>query len=250
MKKFKKLIPALCMLLISAVLMGTSTYAWFSMNKTVSATGMEVTAKSNSTYLLIGTKNETYADIQAKTAPANTSVEALKTAGNAGGIYPCAYADTAIAKTDAEGNWVEAGSWYTANSSSSSNATANVTNYNTINLGQENYMYTYEMNLTLSADSMAYNGKVTVALKMTAAGNKQDNSAVRAYVVIGNKDGQFVDQTTTSVDFTEVALTNDTVVAVKVYVFIDGTKEAVFSDNVTKNGIALTGKLDISFTID
>ena len=42
--KFAKLIPALCMLLISAVLVGTSTYAWFSMNTEVTATGMQVKA--------------------------------------------------------------------------------------------------------------------------------------------------------------------------------------------------------------
>lgn len=30
---FKKLIPSMAMLLISAMLLGTSTFAWFSMNK-------------------------------------------------------------------------------------------------------------------------------------------------------------------------------------------------------------------------
>lgn len=38
----KKLIPALSLLLISAMLLGTSTYAWFSMNNKVTVTGMEV----------------------------------------------------------------------------------------------------------------------------------------------------------------------------------------------------------------
>lgn len=42
MKTMKKLIPALAMLLVSAVLLGTSTFAWFSMNNTVTVTGMEV----------------------------------------------------------------------------------------------------------------------------------------------------------------------------------------------------------------
>lgn len=42
----KKLIPALCMLLIAATLMGTSTFAWFSMNQQVTATGMQVKAKA------------------------------------------------------------------------------------------------------------------------------------------------------------------------------------------------------------
>ena len=49
----KKLIPALCMLLIAAALLGTSTYAWFSMNSTVTASGMTVTAKTESVFLQI-----------------------------------------------------------------------------------------------------------------------------------------------------------------------------------------------------
>lgn len=43
----KKLIPALCMLLVAACLMGTSTYAWFSANTQVTASGMSVKAASD-----------------------------------------------------------------------------------------------------------------------------------------------------------------------------------------------------------
>ena len=43
----KKLIPALCMLLVAACLMGTSTYAWFSANENVTASGMSVKAASD-----------------------------------------------------------------------------------------------------------------------------------------------------------------------------------------------------------
>lgn len=42
----KKLIPALAMLLVAAALMGTSTYAWFSANQSVTASGMQVKAAS------------------------------------------------------------------------------------------------------------------------------------------------------------------------------------------------------------
>lgn len=44
MKQFKKLVPAMLMLLVSASMLGTSTYAWFSMNTSVQATGMQVQA--------------------------------------------------------------------------------------------------------------------------------------------------------------------------------------------------------------
>ena len=43
----KKLIPALALLLVSAVMLATSSFAWFSMNTTVAVTGMSVTAKVN-----------------------------------------------------------------------------------------------------------------------------------------------------------------------------------------------------------
>ena len=45
MKKFNKLIPAFCAMLVSAAMLGTSTYAWFSVNKKVEANGMSVTAR-------------------------------------------------------------------------------------------------------------------------------------------------------------------------------------------------------------
>jgi hypothetical protein len=52
MKKFKKLIPALALLLVSAVLMSTASYAWFSMNRTVTATNLEVKAKASDSLVI------------------------------------------------------------------------------------------------------------------------------------------------------------------------------------------------------
>ena len=48
----KKLIPALALLLVSAVLLATSSFAWFSMNTTVTVTGMEVKTKVSSNLLI------------------------------------------------------------------------------------------------------------------------------------------------------------------------------------------------------
>ena len=94
MKKFKKLVPAICMLLVSAVLMGTSTYAWFSMNTTVTATGMQIAAKSNATYLLIGSgENDTATEIQALADTANKTT-AITVADSDAKVYPSAPALT------------------------------------------------------------------------------------------------------------------------------------------------------------
>jgi len=43
----KKLIPALALLLVSAVMLGTSSFAWFSMNTTVTAADMTIKAVAN-----------------------------------------------------------------------------------------------------------------------------------------------------------------------------------------------------------
>ena len=62
MKKFRKLLPALSMLLISALLMGSSTFAWFSMNTTVSATGMKVQATAPRTLSISTTSGSGFAN--------------------------------------------------------------------------------------------------------------------------------------------------------------------------------------------
>ena len=53
MKHTKKLIPAIGMLLLSACMLVTSTFAWFSMNESVTATNMSVKAKGDQVYLQI-----------------------------------------------------------------------------------------------------------------------------------------------------------------------------------------------------
>jgi hypothetical protein len=51
-KGLKKLIPAAGMLMLSAAMLGTSTFAWFTMNKEVTLTGMEVKATVSDSLLI------------------------------------------------------------------------------------------------------------------------------------------------------------------------------------------------------
>ncbi|MCI5513952.1 MAG: hypothetical protein MR471_07540 [Clostridia bacterium] len=74
MKKFSKLIPAFCMLLISAMLMGTSTFAWFSMNTKVTASSMTVKATASKNLLISGTETGTYLPSLALTTNKTTLV--------------------------------------------------------------------------------------------------------------------------------------------------------------------------------
>ena len=54
----RKLIPATSMLLVSAMMLASSTYAWFTMNKEVQVTGMEVKTKVGSNLLICSTNME------------------------------------------------------------------------------------------------------------------------------------------------------------------------------------------------
>lgn len=244
MTKFKKIIPALCMLLISAVLMGTSTYAWFSMNTSVTATGMNVTATSNSRYLLIGTgTNNTATLIQGQTT--NTTVAPTKTAGSEK-VYPCAYTTSAITVSDEVK--VEANNWYTANNKNSNSATDSVSNYIKVSAGEANYMITYKVFLTLSKDSEAYNGDLVVTLDKTADAGSKNGTAVSAFVKVGSDAGFILKADKSNHTLTNVSIPNDDVVEVTVYVFVDGTDSTVYSDNVN-NGVELAGTLGLKFEI-
>lgn len=74
----KKLLPAFAMLTVSAVSLSSATYAWFSMNTQVTATGMQVKAKAEGGiviaakgYTASSTDNTTITDA-VYTAPADT----------------------------------------------------------------------------------------------------------------------------------------------------------------------------------
>ena len=59
MKKTKRLVIAVSMLLVSAVLLATASYAWFAMNTEVGVSGLEVEAYTDSLYLQISENEST-----------------------------------------------------------------------------------------------------------------------------------------------------------------------------------------------
>lgn len=60
MLKNKRILVAVAMLLISATLLSTASYAWFAMNTRVSANGLQVGAYSDSLFLQISKDDSTY----------------------------------------------------------------------------------------------------------------------------------------------------------------------------------------------
>ena len=246
MKKFKKLIPALCMLLISAVLMGTSTYAWFSMNKSVKAEGMQVTAQTNNYYLLIGNE-ETVANIQTNKKTTETAKKVTNNAENK--VYPAMYGNGETLGTVT----TEEGKWYTANNENIDNATNAITNAREVT-GTElsGYVIEYNVWLTLAKGSTPVNKAITVTFKR---GTTVDAS-ISAVVKVGETNAMVFDHTKVATGETHptedtsaaVALSDSAAVKVTVYIYVDGNSENV-NTAYLNGGQSITGAIELLFTV-
>ncbi|MGN0494036.1 MAG: hypothetical protein ACI4F7_10345 [Acutalibacteraceae bacterium] len=83
MKAMRKLIPALAMLLVSAVVLSSASFAWFTMSRQVTAQGMNVTVTApNNLMIKEKVKNDdTYAEINSQEAQNIVLVPASTTNG-------------------------------------------------------------------------------------------------------------------------------------------------------------------------
>ena len=226
MKKFKAIVPALAMLLVSAVLLGTSTFAWFSMNQSVSATGMQVTAKSESVWLQIANEDGASSD-NGKTATAKTAT---------GKIFP--------AKWNGDGATGE--KWQTA-VAAAPGASDKVGEYTDVPDGQKNdyrLLNTFKISVKENTATSAKNLKVT-ACKVTRT--SEFANAIGVVVVCGTNVQTILAKTPFDSSAAEVlaATVTSTPVEVKVYVYIDGDNEKVYTDNMTAANV--TG-IDVELT--
>lgn len=246
MRKFKKLIPAFAMLLVSAIMLGSSTFAWFSMNNKVTAGGMEVTARSNAQYLVISKSTDFANSPKSITFTKNRTVETTISGGltdEAGKatneVYPCKFvtSETTIGEYTAAKN-----SFYTANSDDpnkvGTEADANVVNAKEVDVGKNEYMLTYTMYISLAAGSEKYNGELKVNATIGGSG---------AAVIRVGDTGELIELTNSAdgISLGTVSIEDGQTIKVIVYVYIDGTNADVFT-NTTKTTI--TGTLLLEFT--
>lgn len=254
MKKFKTLIPAFCAMLVSAVMLGTSTYAWFSVNKKVTATDMQVTAQSNTQYFVIsadGTFNSN--------AVTDTAQYASGGIGGEAKVYPAAYTTSEV--TDGVTSVTNA--WYTANVDTYDGGTATLINVQkldktstTVFADNANYFVGYTFYVGLAANSTAYAGSDGngAVLKVKATADTTHGIAVAGVTLqqMKNASGWTEDTTvetlnvagsTDAITSTEKFILEDGVKCVKVtvYVYIDGNNSFVIDSNIG----SITGSVNI-----
>lgn len=236
MKKFKKLIPALCMLLISAVLMGTSTYAWFSMNTTVTATGMKVTAKSDNVFLQIS-ENATFTD------PA-TTVTFTETATELKPTTPT---------IDAEKKNIT--KWQYAYSTDPSDAEAGAVLQDVATGDVAKYVYAKTLKVKIAEGSTATATNLVVSeVSMTGAtSGRKLNQALRVAVkgadgieVYSYTTGAWVKDTTKSADKLQASVTT-TASDITIYIWFEGTDAECKTVNaVDLDQLTFTVKLSVT----
>ena len=245
-----KLLSAVGMLTVSAAMLVSSTFAWFSMNKTVTAQSITMNVKSESTYLLIGEgENNTPAKIwdTAATSLTWSTSEALYPSAPVQNATEAAYIATESAtgsgKTTANANIATAGqiidtrakaadfkTWYTADATAVTGAAIKVDSAKQL-ASFENYVYTKTVYLTVAKGANdANNLTVSAAFTQTGAGN--DVTAARVLVASGNNIIAVLDNTTnTSATITGATVTDKNVVPLDLYFYYDGNATPIYTNN-------------------
>ncbi len=220
MKKFKKLIPALCMLLVSAVMLGSTTFAWFSMNTTVTASNMQVQAKADQVYLQIKEKTGTFTPNGNHTSVPSTVAKKSLLPTNVYKTFDETAPETFTGGKDFV--WV---SNYSIDADKSDKAGS----YTNVTPQVDSYALKFEYTIRLRPDTGA-----TVApgkLKVTAVEFENESAtsglkgAVSVLVVCGDYSAVYK-QTTTTGTFTKSA--GDEALSAAAFASTDGTDVAVY----------------------
>lgn len=245
MKKFRKLIPALCMLLVSALFVGTSTYAWFSMNKEVTATNMSVTAKADTPFLQIRANGGSGEWATKATLTASgTDLSLIHPTTIKQGAMVWEYA-TSKNPADAEVNNATAAKTLTG--------TASETGATVLANDGVNYVLQQDLHVRL-----VDNGNSAINLKVKevsfAAGDNSIAASGRLLVVSDTgyqlfklTDGKVTAAEAGSADSLIAAPKPGTEYTLNAYFFFDGTDASAFTNNA-ENLSAVTA--EITFSID
>ena len=234
MKLSRRLIPAFAMLLVSAVLMSTASFAWFSMNDEVTATGIEVTAQAPDASLLISqSKDSGYASTIALKNENTEMTDKINPVADAGKkFYTLNKAGQALVNESGvfvapEGVTVGNSTYYTEST----------TDY---------YMDTFYLKLDSGAQGASESVDVTASWVKDTESAETIRGAIHILLFVGDattgKELE-MEKTETISDLLELTSTET---KITVYVFLDGEDADCANQYITED---LVAKIDLTFTI-
>ena len=263
MKMSKTILPALAMLLVSAVMLSTASFAWFALSEEVDATGMNVSIKSDSLYLLIAPVDEETAGAEADLATATLSAQDVKdynkttVTGQPIGvtdIYPAAYyfgsfggGDDDQKKVTSGANLKDPSYWYTAEAASP-DASGMITGSDEPLTSFNGYVVRYRYYVVLDTGSNPMDTLKVSDLSISLPnppGSGTHVTPVRVVVACGNQMEEFSQgDVTGDVDLTgDASLDDQIALEIILYVYYDGN-----DSTVTTNDVAAISDADITFT--
>ena len=248
----RKLLGAVGMLTVSAAMLVSSTFAWFSLNKKVTASTMNVKAKSYNPYLLI---NEEQGDTAS--SGYSTSATLMDAADDAVELKLVNPKTIGAAATMA---WQEATaalpSSYEKNTEGFKDVTlvANSTNAHILEkqnstLTNDYYVLTYDLWFKTSNDTKATTLRLA---EQTAAGTEADPKGITVtnvtagkleeaarILIVNQTNGAYAlyDAGTGAITYSDTTnklaaeVNNTTPLNLKVYMYFDGEDTAAFTDN-------------------
>lgn len=229
MKATRKLIPALAMLLVSAVMMSTASFAWFSMNKDVDVTGMNIVAKSDNAFLVISTGSVSGEDmLKVNAISANTSTTDVE-------LFPVMAATTLTSAIVATPN-----SWQYAVAATRDASAKNAETYKACT-DLTDYVASETFTVGLNKASK---DEVT-GLKVKAVSLPAD-TGICVVIVCGTTIYHYKANVTSGTDVIAATVSKTTPAVITVYYYIDGENTNVYSDNIS----ALHGSVNLTFGID
>ncbi len=247
MKATRKLIPAIAMLLISAVMMSTATFAWFSTNSQVSANSLIVSAKADTTFLVIGNTED-----EVKVANYQViDIKAPAASGTEGVLIPIAFDETTIGIDDAALNGKFR--WYTATAAERDDEVMDADTKKTASPA-DGYVLKRTFYFTIADGFVPATGLKLASVDVNAESASKEYANCISVVAVPKdstdwKNANAYDASTGKVTANTALhanLDSDTVVAVDVYVFIDGDHANVYTDNI-KNLVGLD--VSVSFKV-
>ena len=280
MRKFTtKLLMSIIAVAFALVALGTSTFAWFSMNTTVEVRGMEIGARSNNTFLLIG---DTYTTDDATTITAirnaqeNVRVTYSFTADEST-VLP---AKPLEASEIGEGKLFETGTpvtsyataavpanWYTAANNNPKESTDSVKSQHLLGTDDSTaqgydpdyafskYVIKKTVYITLAEGAEdAENLTVTanIALKSGQGNDKTNINGVSVLVITDSNNkaefaGANVDSTESLHATQNVTITENTLVKVDIYIYYDGSVADVKTIN---KAILAAATINLDFDVE
>lgn len=238
----KQLAAAIAMVLVAAIALASSTYAWFVSNNSVKATTTNISAQSNSAYLVIDTKKTNTESTNAATAAETVGTDGTykdvalypaqwaKTIDTANYQFETAYAEKKSEAAEKENTRFAVGTPDEA-------VTADYALLNTFYVGTGEYDGEFT-NLKVSNMTVTATGEKSLktAMRLLVMAYKSTDAATASGWAVVKYDGSKMviesQSGTDGVIYADQFGKKEGDVVVKVYAYYDGADSNVYTDNL------------------